>query len=76
MADPFKALVEMQTAMVAAWSNSARQCFQYWRHWVEVQDHFIHKSLPQRSHVEIAKGPSFTDKYGKRAHDIDPEKDV
>ncbi|MBI2236646.1 MAG: hypothetical protein HYU60_06830 [Magnetospirillum sp.] len=76
MADPFKTLVEMQTAMFEAWSNSARHVFLYWKHWVEVQEHFVSKAVYHRTRVEIARGPSFTDKYGKRAHDIDPEKDV
>ncbi|MGE5537582.1 MAG: hypothetical protein ACM33T_00320 [Solirubrobacterales bacterium] len=74
--DPLKTMAEFQKAWMEAWSNATRQTFELWRHMFELQHHFIHRATHHRSHVEISDGPSFTDKYGKRSHDIDPERDV
>lgn len=77
MSDPYKGLAEFQMAMLVGWTNAFRHTLTYWRHCVDVQRHFLeHATGQHRSHVEISEGPSFTDKYGRRAHDIDPERDV
>lgn len=75
MVDPYKNLVSMQTAVMEGWVNSARHVFECWRHCLDVQQSFLHDSH-RRCSVVISEGPSLTDKYGKRSHDIDPERDV
>ncbi len=78
MSDPMmKDFGQFQTAWMQAWVAASRQGLEMWKHMFDMQ----HKMLRQvgqyhRDHVEIATGASFTDKYGKRAHDIDPERDV
>lgn len=77
MANPYKNLNNLQSAWLSAWSVSAQQVFQCWCHLFELQKTFVtHAQEHQRNHVEIACGASFLDHYGRRAHDIDPERDV
>lgn len=77
MANPYKNLTDLQTAWLSAWTVSAQQVFQCWSHLFELQQSFLKNAQQhQRSHIEIASGPSFLDRYGRRAHDIDPERDV
>ncbi|HTH15955.1 MAG TPA: hypothetical protein VL974_04820 [Magnetospirillum sp.] len=77
MTNPYKGFNDLQTAWLEAWASSAQHVFQYWAHVYEMQQHFMHHPQQHhRGHVEIACGPSFLDKYGRRAHDIDPERDV
>ncbi|MGE5504606.1 MAG: hypothetical protein ACM31L_09300 [Actinomycetota bacterium] len=75
MTDPMKAFAEIQLALLQAWANTAQGACRYLQHCAEIQQRFFTQH-PHRTHIEIAKGPSLTEKYGKRAHDIDPEKDV
>lgn len=69
---------ELQRAWLEAWANGARSMIEGWRHIFEMQQKFLTSAAEQhhRYRTEISDGPSFTDKYGKRAHDIDPERDV
>lgn len=77
MADPYKNFTEIQTAWLQAWANSVQSMFQCWRHMYDVQQTFLkHVEKHHRDHLEIASGASFLDKYGKRSHDIDPERDL
>lgn len=77
MVDPLKHLNEMQAACFRACVAMCRHNLEMWRHMVDLQHKFLHHAVEQhRSRVEIATGPSLTDKYGRRAHDIDPERDV
>jgi hypothetical protein len=77
MVDPLKNLSEMQTAWFQAWAAATRHSLEMWRHTVDMQHNFLHHAAKHtRGHVEIATGASLTDKYGKRSHDIDPERDV
>ncbi|HLO75087.1 MAG TPA: hypothetical protein VK196_01365 [Magnetospirillum sp.] len=77
MANPYRSITDLQTAWLEAWTNSAQHVFQCWSHMFELQQNFLkHAQQHHRDHVEIARGASFLDKYGKRAHDIDPERDV
>ncbi len=65
------------TAWVEAWTMSVQTMFQFWGRLFDMQRDFMNKAEEhQRRAVEIAQGPSFLDRYGKRAHDIDPERDV
>lgn len=77
MANPYKDLNSLQSAWLEAWSMSFQNVFQCWRHMFDLQQNFLkHAEQHHRAHVEIARGASFLDHYGKRAHDIDPERDV
>lgn len=77
MANPYQDLTDLQTAWLAAWANSAQHMMQCWRHVFELQQNFIQNAQQHhRNHIEIACGPSFLDKYGRRSHDIDPERDL
>lgn len=77
MADPFKAFTEFQNAWLQAWMASAQSMGRVVQHVFEMQQKFLgHAVKYQRDHIEIATGASLTDHYGKRAHDIDPERDV
>lgn len=73
----FKDFSGLQNVWMEAWMASAQHMFQCWRHMFELQQNFLkHAQQHHRDHVEIASGASFLDRYGKRAHDIDPERDV
>lgn len=73
----FTDLSGLQTAWMEAWANSVEHAFVCWRHMFELQANFLrHAQEHHRSHIEIASGASFLDRYGKRAHDIDPERDI
>jgi anti-sigma regulatory factor (Ser/Thr protein kinase) len=77
MANPYKDLSSFQAAWMEAWANSVQHAFQCWRHMFELQQNFLqHAEKHHRSHIEIASGASFMDRYGRRSHDIDPERDV
>ena len=77
MSDPFKAMVDMQRAVLEGWMNSSSQMMRYWQHLLELQERMVQQaSSATRSHIEIDDGPTFTGKYGKRHFDIDPERDV
>lgn len=66
-----------QNAWMEAWASSVQHAFQCWGHMFELQANFLkHAQEHHRSHIEIASGASFLDRYGRRAHDIDPERDV
>jgi hypothetical protein len=77
MADPMKPMVEIQNAWFSAMSSAAQSMLKMYSHFLEMQTKFMaNAAAHHRDHVEIARGPALTDKYGKRAHDIDPEHDV
>lgn len=77
MANPYKNFSELQAAWMGAWLSSMQHMMQCWGHVYDLQQSFLkHAEAHHRSHVEIARGPSFLDKYGRRSHDIDPERDV
>ena len=78
MTDPLNGLLELQRAMLDGWMNSSNQMMRYWQHMLELQEKLITQTAiaAARTHIEIDDGPSFTGKYGKRHHDIDPEHDV
>lgn len=77
MVDPLKNLSEMQTAWFQAWATATRHSLEMWRHAIDMQNNLLHHAVKHsREHIEIATGASLTDKYGKRSHDIDPERDV
>lgn len=75
--DPIKTVTDMQRAWMDAWAVQSQAAVTLWTHLLDMQQSFFkHASAHHRTHVELPDGPSFTDKYGKRAHDIDPERDV
>lgn len=78
MTNPYKDFTDLQSVWLEAWASSAQHVFQCWNHLFALQQHFLQhaQETHHRNHVEIASGPSFLDHYGRRAHDIDPERDV
>ncbi len=77
MNDPLSTLFALQKAMLDGWMTSSNQIMQHWQRVFELQENLLHQTTRfVRNHVEIDDGPSFTGKYGKRHHDIDPERDV
>lgn len=77
MANSYKDFSTVHAAWLEMWATSAQHMFQCWRHMFELQQNFLKQAQEHhRSHIEIASGASFLDRYGKRAHDIDPERDV
>ncbi len=75
MVDPIKAWATLQMGALEGWAKSVGCVLNYWRHCLDLQGRFL-REMPRRCQAEIATGPSLTDKYGRRAHDIDPERDV
>jgi hypothetical protein len=77
MHDPFRNFTQTQIAFLDGWASGTRHILEAWRHMIDLQEHFLHRAMEHhRTHIEIAEGPSLTDKYGRRAHDIDVERDV
>ena len=77
MVDPVKVLTQYQVAWFQAWLSVTQGFARMAQHLVEEQSRFLcHAAKCQRTHVEIATGAALTDKYGRRAGDIDPERDV
>ncbi|MDA8232619.1 MAG: hypothetical protein M0006_14890 [Magnetospirillum sp.] len=76
MIDPITASARMQAAMLESWFAIGQHMLTYWGHCIDIQQRFLHEATHHRWHVELPNGASFTDRYGRRAHDIDPERDV
>lgn len=77
MNDPFRHIAAFQMTWAETWMGVARQALQVWSNALVEQQKFLNRAVEQhRTHVEIATGASFLDRYGRRSHDIDPERDV
>jgi hypothetical protein len=75
--NPYKSLNDLQTVWLDSWTAAFQHMFHCWQHMAELQQNFLRQAHQHhRDHIEIACGASFLDKYGRRAHDIDPERDV
>lgn len=76
MFNPFSAAMTVQSAMIEAWMKAAGAGTECWRQWFTMQQNLL-KELPyNRWHTIVPNGASFLDGYGRRTHDIDPERDV
>lgn len=76
MFNPFTAVLSLQTAMFESWVKAMGAGSECWRQWFVLQQNLL-KELPyNRWHTIMPKGASFLDGYGRRCHDIDPERDV
>jgi len=75
MTSPMRAMSTLQNGYLEGCCRVVQLQLGYWRHCFDVQSRFMREPR-QRQKVELAQGPSLTDHYGKRAHDIDPERDV
>lgn len=74
---PMKSVFDMQLMAVQTMSAAFAQALEFWSRMFEVQMGSLRVAAgDRRTHAEIAKGPALTDHYGKREHDIDPERDV
>ena len=76
MTDPITAFVTLQSAMIEGWFRSAQAMSSCWRRSCDAQLCMLTAATHHRWHAESPSGPSLTDKYGRRCHDIDPERDV
>jgi hypothetical protein len=74
---PHNNIFDVQLAALELSAIAFTRSAQFWMHLGEAQAHMLgHHPDERRTHVEIAHGASFNDRYGKRLHDIDPEHDV
>ena len=76
MTDPVSAFATLQSAMLEGWFRTAHSMTECWRRSCDAQLFLLNSAGRHRSQAEIPSGPSLTDKYGRRCHDIDPERDV
>jgi hypothetical protein len=76
MSTPHNRIVDVQRAAVELSAITFTRSAQFWLHLGEAQAHMLGHPGERRTHVEIAHGASFDDRYGRRLHDIDPEHDV
>ena len=77
MKAPVNSIFELQLAAVETMTAAFGQTIEFWNRLFELQmGHFGTAPQERRTHAEIAHGASLTDHYGKREHDIDPERDV
>jgi hypothetical protein len=70
-----KALATLQTGYLEGCCSLVQHQLAYWRHCFDVQARFMQEPHKRRQTV-VARGPAWTDHYGRRAHDIDPERDL
>jgi hypothetical protein len=74
---PMKSVFDMQFAVLQTMTVALTQVLEFWARAFEMQIGLLGAAAPdRRTHDEIAHGPTLTDHYGKREHDIDPEHDV
>jgi hypothetical protein len=77
MPDSMNPIVALQTMVFWQWASGVRQALALWRgSWRIQQDLLLPQTGERRRRIEIADGPSLTDRYGRRGRDIDPERDV
>ncbi len=77
MTDPFRTVLALNQALLESWLNSSALMMRVWEQTLGLHEHLIHQADEiVRCRFEIDDGPSFIGKYGKRHHDIDPERDV
>jgi len=72
---PNQYMTAVQANCLRGWFNAIQQTTAYWQHCFAFQAKFLHSDV-RRIGAEPTHGASLTDGYGKRSHDIDPERDV
>ncbi len=82
MSDDVTGYERLQALWVATWVTPLQRSVQcwghYWKRMLSMQQDLLKQPVvfQKRTRTEIAKGPSFLDKYGRRVRDIDPERAV
>ncbi len=77
MTNLFKAWLAYQTAVVDGWTGMWRLGLCSWERYAALQMELLNGGAPPRRQGDrCPSGASFTDGYGRRVHDIDPERDV
>lgn len=77
MSAPMKSIFDLQLVALQTMTVAMTQAFEFWLRLFEIQMRALGATQPdRRTHDEIAHGASLTDHYGRREHDIDPERDV
>lgn len=77
MSAPMKSIFDLQLVALQTMTVAMKETFEFWRRLLEVQMRAPGAPHPdRRTHDEIAQGATLTDHYGRRGHDIDPERDV
>lgn len=77
MTAPTKSFFELQLVALQTMTVAMTEAFEFWRSLLEVQMRASGSPHPdRRTHDEIAQGATLTEHYGRREHDIDPERDV
>jgi hypothetical protein len=76
MTDPFKAWMAYQQVLLDGWSQAARLTWGMWQRCADAQWRLMSAAVQPPRRDQCSTEASFTDCYGRRAHDIDPERDV
>jgi len=77
MSAPVKSIFELQVVALQTMTVATMQMADFWVRMFATQMQALGIAQPdRRTHDEIARGASLTDHYGRREHDIDPERDV
>jgi hypothetical protein len=77
MSTPGKSIFELQAVAAQTMMVAMTQMADFWVRMFATQMQALGMAQPdRRTHNEIAHGASLTDHYGRREHDIDPERDV
>ena len=77
MSAPMKSIFDLQLVALQTMTVAMTQAFEFWLRVLDTQMRALGAAHPdRRTHDEIAHGATLTDHYGRREHDIDPERDV
>lgn len=77
MSTPVKSIFELQMVAWQTMTVAMTQVGDFWVRMFATQMQALGMAQPdRRTHNEIAHGASLTGHYGRREHDIDPERDV
>ena len=77
MSAPMKSVFDLQLVALQTMTMAVTQAFEFWLRMLDTQMRALGvPTAERRTHDEIAHGASLTDHYGRREHDIDPERDV
>jgi hypothetical protein len=74
---PMKSVFDLQMGALQTMTVAMTQMAEFWVRMFQTQMQALGMAQPdRRTHDEIAHGATLTDHYGRREHDIDPERDV
>lgn len=74
---PIKSIFDLQLVALQTMFVAMAQAVEFWARMFDAQMGAVGAlRRDRRTHDEIARGASLTDHYGRREHDIDPERDL